>query len=171
MVTTTGGVGLYDYGARYYDAAVGRWASVDPMAEITPADSPYSYVLGNPISLIDPTGMVTDVPSQSNSTLPDWMDKSHLCSGCIGTVTNEYVKDKKTGKIVQVGNKGGDETDYVYQGSISEDGKTVTWSENNAEVISVSKLHSEFYARGVGILFDGSINPVAQTLDGGDDIV
>jgi len=49
-------VGLYDYGARYYDPAVGRWAGVDPLAEQYPAWSPFNYVLGNPVGLVDPDG-------------------------------------------------------------------------------------------------------------------
>jgi len=51
------GLNLYDYGARWYDAALGRWWSVDPLGEMTSSISTYAYVLNNPLSLIDPTGM------------------------------------------------------------------------------------------------------------------
>lgn len=47
----------YDYsGARFSDPRLGRWLSVDPMADETPAQSPYSYTLDNPVNLIDPNG-------------------------------------------------------------------------------------------------------------------
>ncbi len=35
---------------------VGRWTSVDPLADQYPAYSPYNYVLNNPLSNVDPDG-------------------------------------------------------------------------------------------------------------------
>ncbi len=53
------GLDWYHYGARYYDPAVGRWWSVDPLDEFM---SPYIYVGNNPIMLVDPDGMMSDDP-------------------------------------------------------------------------------------------------------------
>ncbi|WP_304487932.1 RHS repeat-associated core domain-containing protein, partial [Dysgonomonas sp. Marseille-P4677] len=47
---------LYDYSARYYESAVGRFTSVDPLAEKYYSISPYAYVANNPINAIDPRG-------------------------------------------------------------------------------------------------------------------
>ena len=50
---------LYDYSARYYESALGRFTSVDPLAEKHYSVSPYAYALNNPLRYIDPLGADT----------------------------------------------------------------------------------------------------------------
>ncbi len=61
------GVDLYYYGARYYDAGIGRFISADTVVS-NPRNpqtlNRYSYALNNPLRYIDPTG--------NDPSAPDW---------------------------------------------------------------------------------------------------
>ena len=52
------GLTLYDFGARRYDPATGRWISQDPLAEKYYAHSPYLFCAANPVRFVDPMGMI-----------------------------------------------------------------------------------------------------------------
>jgi RHS repeat-associated protein len=47
----------YWFEVRPYDARIGRFTLIDPLTYKYPSQSPYNYVLNNPMRFIDPTGM------------------------------------------------------------------------------------------------------------------
>ena len=52
----------YDFGARIYDAKIGRWMSTDNYEKLAPAWTPYRFGLDNPIRYIDSDGNIERDP-------------------------------------------------------------------------------------------------------------
>ncbi|WP_047872274.1 RHS repeat-associated core domain-containing protein, partial [Nocardiopsis sp. RV163] len=68
--------GLTQLGARAYDAALGRFISVDPLMDLADAQkmNGYLYSNNNPASLTDPSGLDWH-PARGYAPLPDYGSK------------------------------------------------------------------------------------------------
>lgn len=107
------GLDWYDYGARHLDAALGRWSTIDPMAEKYYNLSPYNYCGNNPINAIDMNGLKPDSISAALMSLlaygynkrayaelirHNWYFVSHYESAS-GFKYNVYKKEKDDGSF------------------------------------------------------------------------
>jgi len=88
--------GLVRFGARDYDAKIGRWTAKDPIGFGGGDASLYNYVNGNPITRIDPLGLYwfrqpwqTDfvVGRESSAVVP---------GGLVSRVIEDYVSAGRT---------------------------------------------------------------------------
>ncbi|MCR9053845.1 MAG: RHS repeat-associated core domain-containing protein [Phaeodactylibacter xiamenensis] len=142
------GIGLHDYGARWYDAAIGRWTSVDMMADdLMQLDkSPYAYAWNNPVKLTDPDGN---------------------CPWCIGAVVGAALDYSiQVGVNLAEGKKLGDALTDVDKKSIlisAAAGATGAGLLKNA-----SKLADPKTRKAAEMAVDASVNIVAQAANKGE---
>lgn len=55
------GLNMYEYGARNYDPAVGRFFNIDRLSEKYESLSPYNYTANNPVKFVDVDGEWIDI--------------------------------------------------------------------------------------------------------------
>ncbi|MBZ5856411.1 RHS repeat protein [Flavihumibacter profundi] len=90
------GLETYDFGARNFDAEIGRWQNIDPLADDYDNISCYASVLNNPIRLYDPNGMeVVEIGDGVKFTNEDAKSALLVLSGKAKNVIIDVNKNEK----------------------------------------------------------------------------
>ena len=131
---TKAGLNWYDYGARHYDAALGRFTTQDPLAKDYYATSPYGYCLNNPVKFVDPDGKDARISIQGNTI----------------TITSN---------IVLTGSMATEQLAQAYQKNIMDNwGKLTTYKYNNVAYDIVWDVNVRAAKEGESLVHDGTNN-------------
>lgn len=140
-------IGWLDYGLRSYEPSLARWNVQDSRAEKYSSWSPYNYVLGNPLSNVDPKGDTVTI--QVTNTVAG---KTDINLYTAGETTGPNAVAQETTEVnvyeVNVSNEDGSSAKFYY----TRDGKRKNASNTSAAAEDVT-----FDVQNDGDSFQGKI--------------
>ncbi len=138
------GLDLYDYGARWMDAALGRFTTIDPMCEKYYDISPYAYCAGNPVNLIDPDGRIIDLSRMNDEEQEHFMSSVNVLRENSVLFNNLYSVLDESDEIYSI-----QYSEIRGDGIFDEDRRTISFSNRcldiAANVMSEELFHAYQY--------------------------
>jgi RHS repeat-associated protein len=173
-------LGLYDYGARWYDPAVARWTTVDPLASSMASWSPYNYVYNNPLKFTDPTGMApfTDYYNQNGKHVKNVDDGSDAKVMVMTTSkkaedVDAAIANGETGPVAS--NAALEQMDAAYEATanngnergfaVATDGTTSTMAEGTTGEVDILPKRADLVGDGKTVAYDVHTHPEGDSAD------
>ncbi|MDA8947787.1 hypothetical protein N9H57_01465 [Flavobacteriaceae bacterium] len=186
-------LGLYEMDFRFYDPAAPHFAMIDPLAEERYSVSPYNFAQNNPISRVDPTGLLDTYGLDKKGNIT-WLDDQKYCdengnevdrlyatSENGGLEAENYVEVSDKSLLVSLSNKGqielGGKTRDLSHGftdnnedaynvfTFAANNSNVEWGLNRFENTSGDGSQSNF----VGTYHDDDLSPRPSRVFNGFD--
>jgi RHS repeat-associated protein len=146
-------IGLYDYGARYYEPRIGRFQSPDPLVP-SPGDlqglNRYAYSNNNPLKYIDPSGHDAQCAGEDASRCGAQMPPMKMEASCTADGTKCSLDPDLEGTIAYYAKLFGISNDLLYTTLLTELMDDQQPLQGPFDAFNLGNAMAAYYGQNVG---------------------